>query len=249
MIAPSGEQFEIVAADQRAVIVEVGGGLRSYSVGGRELLDGYGVGDMSTSGRGQVLIPWPNRLQDGSYEFEGQGYRLALNEPETQTAIHGLVRWASWKVADREDDRVVMEHLLHPQPGYPFSVELSIEYALSERGLGVRTTATNVGSKACPYGAGAHPYLTVGTETVDPVILRAAGQTVIRSDQRGLPVDAAPVEGTEYDFRRPRPIGATSSTTPSPTSSGTRTDSPESCSAIRRAAKASRSGSTGATPT
>jgi aldose 1-epimerase len=209
MIAPSGEQLEIVAADQRAVIVEVGGGLRSYSVGGRELLDGYGVGDMSSSGRGQVLIPWPNRLQDGSYEFEGQRYRLALNEPETQTAIHGLVRWTPWTVADRQEDRVVMEHVLHPQPGYPFSLELGIEYALSERGLGVRTTATNVGSKACPYGAGAHPYVTVGTETVDPVILRAAGQTVIRSDHRGLPVDAAPVEGTEFDFRRPRQIGST----------------------------------------
>jgi aldose 1-epimerase len=209
MIAPSGGQIEIGFAQQRAAIVEVGGGLRSYSAEGRELLDGYGVGEMSTSGRGQVLIPWPNRLQDGSYEFEGQRYRLALNEPETQTAIHGLVRWAPGKVADRREDRVVMEHVLHPQPGYPFSLELSIEYALSERGLGVRTTATNVGSAACPYGAGAHPYLIVGTETVDPVILCATGQTVIHSDQRGLPVDAAPVEGTEYDFRRPRQIGST----------------------------------------
>ena len=73
----------------------------------------------------------------------------------------------------------------------------------------MRTTATNVGSESCPYGAGAHPYLTVGTETVDPVILRAPGRTVIRSDERGLPVGTRPVEGTEYDFRRPREIGTT----------------------------------------
>jgi aldose 1-epimerase len=209
VIAPSGEQIEIAFAKQRAVIVEVGGGLRSYAQGGRKLLDGYPVDEMSASGRGQVLIPWPNRLQDGSYEFEGRAHRLALTEPETRTAIHGLVRWVPWKVAERGPDRVVMEHLLHPQPGYPFLLALRIEYALSAHGLRVRTTATNAGSQPCPYGAGAHPYLTVGTETVDPVILRAPASTMLQSDERGLPADATSVEGTEFDFRRPRRIGST----------------------------------------
>jgi aldose 1-epimerase len=207
--APSGEQIEIAFADQRAVIVEVGGGLRSYSAAGHELLDGYGPGEMCTSGRGQVLLPWPNRLEDGSYEFAGRRHQLALTEPDTRTAIHGLVRWASWHVAERDPARVVMEHRLHPQPGYPFSLLLSIEYTLSERGLLVRTTAENTGTEPCPYGAGAHPYLTVGTQTVDPVILRAPGRTMLESDERGLPTGAVPVEGTEYDFRRPRSIGAT----------------------------------------
>jgi galactose mutarotase-like enzyme len=59
MIAPSGKQITIATKDQQAVVVEVGGGLRSYSVGGRELLDGYGADEMSSSGRGQMLIP-PN---------------------------------------------------------------------------------------------------------------------------------------------------------------------------------------------
>jgi aldose 1-epimerase len=209
MIAPSGEQIEIAFGDQRAVVVEVGGGLRAYSVAGRDVLDGYGADEICTSGRGQVLIPWPNRLEDGSYEFDLRSYQLPIDDPEENDAIHGLVRWVSWRAAERESHRVVMEHMLHPQPGYPFSLALRIEYVLSEDGLRVRTTATNVGSEACPYGAGAHPYLTVGTETVDSVLLRAPGRTVIRSDKRGLPVGSASVEGTEYDFRRPRRIGAT----------------------------------------
>ena len=70
------------------------------------------------------------------------------------------------------------------------------------------TTATNVGRAACPFGSGAHPYLTLGTETVDSLILRAPGRTVLQSDDRGLPVGAQSVEGTDFDFRRPRPIGA-----------------------------------------
>jgi aldose 1-epimerase len=209
MIAPSGEQFEITLGDQRAVIVEVGGGLRSYSQSGRELLDGYAADEMCASGRGQVLLPWPNRLEDGSYEFEGRRHRLPLSEPDTRTAIHGLVRWASWRAAERDAHRVVMEHTLHPQPGYPFRLALGIEYALSEGGLRVQTTATNTGAEPCPYGSGAHPYLTVGTETVDPVILRAPGRTMLVSDERGLPAGSAPVDGTEHDFRSPRPIGGT----------------------------------------
>jgi aldose 1-epimerase len=105
MIAPSGEQIEIAVGDQQAVVVEVGGGLRSYSAGSRELVDGYRADEMSSSGRGQVLIPWPNRLQDGRYEFDGRRHQLPLNEPEHRNAIHGLVRWATWTAAEREPHR------------------------------------------------------------------------------------------------------------------------------------------------
>jgi len=209
MIAPSGEQITIAAGDQQAVVVEVGGGLRSYSAGGRELIDGYGADEMSSSGRGQVLIPWPNRLQDGSYEFHGRRQQLPLNEPERRNAIHGLVRWAAWTATEHEPHRAVMEYVLHPQPGYPFSLKISIEYALSDRGLEVRTTATNLGTEPCPYGSGAHPYLTLGTTTIDRLVLRVRARTILQSDERGLPIGAEAVEGTEYDFRQPRRIGST----------------------------------------
>jgi aldose 1-epimerase len=183
--------------------------LRSYSAGGRELIDGYRIDEMSSSGRGQMLIPWPNRLQDGSYEFDGHHHQLPLNEPERNNAIHGLVRWAAWTATTREPHRVVMEHVLYPQPGYPFTLALRIEYALSDMGLRVQTTATNVGSEACPYGMGAHPYMTLGTATIDPLILRMPARTVLLSDKRGLPIAAKAVENTDYDFRKPRPIGST----------------------------------------
>ena len=209
MTAPSGEQVEIADGDQRAVVVEVGGGLRSYRAAGGDVLDGYGAAELSTSGRGQVLMPWPNRLEDGSYEFRGRRHQLPLDEPEARNAIHGFVRWENWVVAEREPSRVVMRHELHPRPGYPFSLELSIEYGLSPAGLRVQTTATNVGGEACPFGSGAHPYLTLGTETIDPVILRVPSRTVLLSDVRGLPTGRGAVRGTEHDFLQARPIGAT----------------------------------------
>src|SRR5512133_3096088 len=150
MTGQSDDEIELIAFDQRAVLDEVGGGIRSYTARGRELLDGYPAGERSPSGRGQVLIPWPNRLQDGSYEFNGRRYQLPLNEPEHRNAIHGLVRWSTWTATKCEPHRVVMEHILYPQPGYPFTLGISIEYALSEMGLRVRTTATNLGAGPCP---------------------------------------------------------------------------------------------------
>ena len=209
MISPSGEQIELVHGDQQAVVVEVGGGLRTYSAAGRELLDGYAADAQIPSGRGQVLIPWPNRLEDGAYEFAGRQHQLPINELPARNAIHGLVRWAAWSVAEREPSRVVLEHMQHPRPGYPFSLALAIEYALSDQGLTVTTTATNVGPDACPFGSGMHPYLTVGTATVDSVVLTAPARTVLSSDERGLPMGRSAVAGTELDFTQPRPIGAT----------------------------------------
>src|SRR5436190_1473697 len=123
-IPPSGEQFELAFGAQRVVVVEVGGGLRHYSADGLDLLDGYAVDAMCTSGRGQLLLPWPNRIDAGSYEFGGRSHQLPLTEPEHGNAIHGLVRWASWKAVEREADRVVLAYVLHPQPGYPFALAL-----------------------------------------------------------------------------------------------------------------------------
>ena len=154
-------------------------------------------------------IPWPNRIQDGSYEFEGHRHQLPLTEPTMGNAIHGLSRWEAWRAAEREPSRVVMEHTIHAQPGYPFTLVLQVDYSLADDGLSVSTTATNIGADTCPYGAGAHPYLTLGTPTVDRLVLQAPGRQVLIHDERDLPVGSEPVDGTEYDFREARPIATT----------------------------------------
>ena len=224
MIAPSGEQIEIVHGDQRAVVVEVGGGLREYTLDGRNVLDGYGADEMSSSGRGQVLIPWPNRIQDGRYSFDGQEHQLPLDDVEEQDAIHGLVRWGSWIAGDRAENRVVMEHALHPQPGYPFSLALSVEYLLSDDGLLVRTTATNRGPRPCPYGSGNHPYLTLaGPQRGFAHAARARRQRCCgRTSAASLSAASRSRARTTTSASRGR-SARPSWTTPSPTSSAART--------------------------
>ena len=192
---PSGEQVEITLGDQRATIVEVGGALRSYQRGERAILDGYAVDEMCTGARGHTLLPWPNRIRDGAYAFAGRDYQLALTEPAQHNAIHGLVRWSSWTVAERSAEHVRMAHALYPQEGYPFALALTIEYTLSDDGLTVTTTATNVGRVACPYGTGAHPYVTVGTDRLDTATLELSPPPGWRPTTIRYPWAAAPSPG------------------------------------------------------
>ena len=204
---PSGDQFWLEADAQEAAVVEVGGGLRIHTVAGVDVLDGYGVDEMATGGRGQLLLPWPNRIEDGRYAFAGEELQLALTEPSRHNARHGLVRWANWTATSHDADRVMMELGVHPQPGYPFALGLAVEYRLGPGGLSVSTTATNLGDRPCPYGAGAHPYLTVGTELVDDALLLVPADTCLEVDDRGIPIGSAAVEGAPFDFRTGRPIG------------------------------------------
>jgi aldose 1-epimerase len=207
VIPPAGAQYPIASDDQEATIVEVGAGLRTFTTAGEAVVEGYDVAEMASGGRGQLLIPWPNRIRDGRYEFADAVLQLAHTEPARHNAIHGLVRWANWTATAHEADRVVMELVLHPQPGYPFTLALAVEYRVGSGGLSVSTTATNRGDRPCPYGAGAHPYLTVGTDLVDPALLQVPAGTRLEADERGIPVGSVPVEGTPYDFAVARPIG------------------------------------------
>lgn len=206
-MTPSGEQVEIGQGVQRATLVEVGGGIRSYDHAGREVLDGYRDDELCTGARGAPLIPWPNRLADGAYRFDGTAHQVALTEPDKHNAIHGLLRWRNWTVRDHDTSRAVLGTVLHPLPGYPFTIDVTISYSLDESGLTVATTATNLGADRCPYGAGQHPYLAAGSERVDPAVVTLDAATWLPTDERGLPKGAEPVAGSAVDFRRGRVLG------------------------------------------
>jgi aldose 1-epimerase len=171
------------------------------------VIDGYGVQERCSGGRGQALLPWPNRLRDGRYVWNGSELQLDLSEPARHNAIHGLVRWRNWQVRAREPARVVLGHVLHGEPGYPFMLDLELEYLLEPRGLTVTTSARNIGPDACPYGAGMHPYFSVGGATVDAAILTVPAARRLLTDERAIPVGEESVDGGQFDFRAPREIG------------------------------------------
>jgi aldose 1-epimerase len=208
MTSPSGLDVVLQAGPYEAHLAEVGAGLRTLTRDGLDVIEGYGPDEMCSGGRGQLLAPWPNRIEDGQYEFGGRTLQLPLSEAAARNAIHGLVRWAPWRLEGATDSSARWAYRLFAQPGYPFVLDLAATYEVSEDGLRLTFSASNIGDSAAPYGLGAHPYLTVGRK-VDDCLLELPASQVCDVDDRGLPGPPRTVEGTPYDFRSPRAVGGT----------------------------------------
>jgi aldose 1-epimerase len=208
-VAPTGEQYEITSGNNRAVITEVGATLRHFSVDDRDVVHGFEVTDTVKGGRGQNLIPWPNRIRDGRYTFNGVTQQLALTEPARHNASHGLARYVPWVLVEHQANTVVNRIRIHPQPGWPGTLEATITHSVGNDGLTVTVEATNVSDDALPFGYGAHPYLTVGESSVDEVALTVPAASYLEVDDRLLPTQVSPVDDTPYDLRRGSVLGAT----------------------------------------
>lgn len=204
---PTGAQFRITHGQQVATVVEVGAAVREYSVGDREVFQSYGEHEVSWGFHGSVLVPWPNRLADGRYEFDGETYQVALTEPERGTALHGLGAWQRWTLVEHTTDRVALRLQLLPSPGYPFHLDTVVQYSLDGDGLRVDAASTNTGERACPYALGFHPYLSAGPDaTLDACVLRIDASRRLLADERLIPAGDEPVAGSEFDFRVARSL-------------------------------------------
>jgi aldose 1-epimerase len=209
-VSLSGQQFTIEHRSHAVTVTELGAGLRSYRVGDVEFLDGFPAdGYPTASSYGQLLAPWPNRIDQGTYTFEGTEQTLPWNETESQNAIHGLTRWMNWEPAQVRADVVSMRLVLHAQPGYPFTVSLQQDYSLGDDGLTITHSMRNVGSSPVPYGVGMHPYFTVGTTSVDESEFSLPASQYFLTNERSIPTGPAPVDGTTFDFREAHPVGGT----------------------------------------
>ena len=205
---PSGRQHEITLGDQRAVVTEVGAALRRYSVAGRDVVVPFEASEISPAYHGAVLLPWPNRLGDGRYQFDGVTHQLPLTEPARRVALHGLVCWERWSLADRTASQVVLRIDTVPVPGYPFPLQATLTYRLTDAGLDVELQTTNLGAADAPYGVGFHPWLSPGPGRLDDCRLAVDAGTWVPTDDRLLPTGVAPIPD-RLDFRTPRPLGGT----------------------------------------
>jgi aldose 1-epimerase len=208
----TGAQYDIAAGDYQATITELGAGLRALSLRGQHLIRTYAPDELPPAGAGQLLTPWPNRVDHGRYAVGGSTYQLDISEPARDNAIHGLTRWASWRVTAQAADHVELGLDLLGRTGYPFCLELRAGYRLSaNEGLEVTVTARNSGSRAAPFGTGSHPYFAAGPGTLEEWQLELPAACWQPADDRGIP-DGSPqdVASSDYDFRARRPIGSTS---------------------------------------
>lgn len=200
VIRPSGDSWVIRSGSHEAEVVQLGGAVRRYAVGGLDVLAAFPAGAKPDAGRGQVLMPWPNRVRDGKFTFDGRSEQLALSEPKNSNAIHGLARWTTWSLLRRSEDAVTVGLRLLSGQGWDWPLELAMTYRVGEFGLHVEASATNIGDAVAPFGYGHHPYLTAGETNLDDAILTVPADSFIEVDDRSLPVGTSAVSG-DTDLR------------------------------------------------
>src|SRR5699024_4081932 len=160
------------------------------------------------SGRGQWLVPWPNRIPGGRYTFDDHEYVLPVQDPEPGHAIHGYARRAAFQVLDEDAAVIELGAVLPARPGYPWDLQMRVRWELSAQGLAATLHVRNLGDMDAPFGAGAHPYLAAGVSTrelIDAGLLSIPGATRLTGED-GVFTQRKDVDA-EDDFRSERNVG------------------------------------------
>ncbi len=206
----SGRQYSLESGRYRATISSVGATLRELTFDGRNLVVPFDADEVRPAFRGATLAPWPNRVVDGTYSLGGVDYELSLTEPKRGHALHGLAGWLEYGVSEQSADRVVLTATVEAQAGYPFRLELTVEFSLDDAGLHWSVSALNTGHLVAPFGTGPHPYLIAGAGHVDDWSLELPADSVLTvTEDRLIPLDLEAVDGGVFDFRAVRTIGDT----------------------------------------
>ena len=203
MANPTGEQFEITRGGARAVVTEIGAGLRAFEIGGVPYIEEFDADAKPPKGAGQVLLPWPNRTKGGKWVYQGETQQLEVTEQARGNAIHGLARHKEWQLLEHAESSITLAVDIADEPGWPVPLHAVITYEVAPRELVVTHELRNDGNSPIGVGIGTHPYFRIGDVPTDELALTLSAARVRPSlAEEQMPyADEQDVDGTEYDFR------------------------------------------------
>lgn len=209
----SGQNVDLEHGGYTASLASIGASLRSLRFEGRDLVVPFDADEVRPAFRGATLVPWPNRIADGRYTFDGEEFQVDLSEPGRGNALHGFGAWLDFAVSQQTASSARLSATIEARSGFPFRLLIDVDFWLDDSGLHQRVTATNTGSRPAPYGTGPHPYLVAGPGRVSDWSLELPAAEVLEvTDDRLLPTGLADVavsgDGV-FDFRAPRAIEST----------------------------------------
>ena len=203
---PTGQQYPISHGRYGVVVTEVGATLRSLTVDGTEVLYTFAEHEAPRGSMGRQLVPWPNRIRDGRYSFDGVDHQLPITEVPRNCALHGLGEGVGWRLVSHTADEVVLAGVIFAQQGWDAVLEVEIGHRVDDAGLTVTVLARNIGATRAPYGYGAHPYVAADLATAR--LSHRFTQELQVDPERLLPIALVPVTA-EHDFRTPRAVADT----------------------------------------
>lgn len=200
----------IITLENSRAFVElssVGASLNRFVVDGHDYVVRSSLEEPIFGYRGVIIAPWPNRLGDGTYTFDGEEFQVPITEHERNTALHGLVSFQDFNVGAKDATSVEFIHRIVPTTGYPFPLELRVRYTLDGPTLTTRVNAINLGRRDAPYGVCCHPYFVAGTDELDAWTLSLPAGKILDVDERLLPRELYNVsEFPDFDFSSPKVI-------------------------------------------
>lgn len=140
------------------------------------------------------LVPYVNRIRNGTFRFRGREVRLAPNMAGDPSPLHGQGWLNPWRVDEAHADRAALSYR-HEVGEWPWRYEARQSFVLDERGYSVELTCRNLSSDPMPCGLGQHPYFPCGDETRIGTNVTVAWTI----DENVLPVEKVPAEG-RYDL-------------------------------------------------
>ena len=196
------------------IIPEVGANVCQIYFDGHPILDGITKPEELNVNRwfkSSVLIPFPNRLNQGKYKWLGNPYIFPINDAYTGNALHGYGANTPFEVSEielHEDSaHIVCKYEDNGQNNaypFPFTFEARFEITSDAR-FEVNFKCYNDGKLDIPFGMGWHPYYQLN-KSVEEVILQLPECKFIGLDESMLPT------GKQYtydEFLEGKKIGVT----------------------------------------
>lgn len=146
--------------------------LLNLCLSGQELLDSYDTAedfDYNNWAKSNLLYPFPNRLEDGFYQWKDKDYYFPINDPNTLNAIHGFEHQLEMQIISQDQDHknglLMMEAYYDGAlEHYPWPFKLEISYQLTAGAFSIHFKLTNQANEAIPLGFGWHPYFRLGDQ-------------------------------------------------------------------------------------
>jgi aldose 1-epimerase len=168
------------------VIPALGGSIAAWSVGGQRMMrsaSDFSIATKDPFGMASFpLVPYSNRIGNGSFEWDGKRYALARNFPPEPHAIHGVGFDRPWQLRARAADSVTLVLNHRPGASWPFAFEAQQRITLGQATLTIEMSAVNLADRAVPLAFGHHPYFPRGGAFLK---FRAQGVWLVGDD--GLP--------------------------------------------------------------
>ena len=141
-----------------------------------------------------VLFP-VNRIENGSFEFEGRKYTFPINEPETNCHLHGELHKAAFELTDKTDRKIRCRYSAtksKPYLSFPHEFEIVMEYELKNDGFYHTVTVTNLSEQNMPLFLGFHTtFNTLFTKGSNPENIRVFAD-ILEEYERNMKVNYLP---------------------------------------------------------